>query len=336
MKEEHDSGLPARMRALVTGGGGFLGNVLVRELLGAGHRVRVLDLQRGPSLEGLDIEMLEGSVLDEGLVDSAVQGVDVVFHVAAIIDLQPKKHPLMRKVNVEGTRIVADACLRANVRLVHTSSHAALDRGDLRQPFTEENPLGLNEKCLYHRSKAIGETVIMEYCERGLQAVTVNPGTMIGPHDYGPSMMGEMLLRMYQGKLPVLLDAVSDYVDVRDVARGMIAAAQKGRVGERYFLTGRVLHVREMTRAFGEVSGKKMPSTSLPLWAGWAAVPFVLAASKITGEPAVLTPDMLRASVSNDVVSHDKAHREFGFGFRPLQDTLSDALRWYKSHGMLS
>lgn len=234
------------------------------------------------SLTGLDIDFLSGTVLDAGYVARAVDGVDVVYHLAAKIDLSPKKDPMMYTINVDGTRKVVDACLARSVRLVHTSSHHALVREPLDQPLTEDKPLALDEKCDYHRSKAIGETIVLDACERGLDAVIVNPGSMIGPHDYEPSMIGAALINMYFGRVPVLLELLSDYVDVRDVADGMISAAEKGRRGERYFLT-----------------------------------------------------DMLRASVSNEVVSHDKARRELGYTIRTLRESLGDAVAWYREQGWL-
>jgi dihydroflavonol-4-reductase len=323
--------------ALVTGGGGRLGNVLVRRLLENGQQVRVLEPGTLPeSLAGLDIEFMSGSVLDTGEVARATDGVDVVYHLAAKIDLRPKKDPMMYIINVDGTRNVVDACLSSELRLVHTSSHHALEREPLDQPLTEDKPLALNEKCEYHRSKAIGETIVLDACERGLDAVIVNPGSMIGPHDYEPSMIGAVLIDLYFGRVPVLLEMLSDYVDVRDVADGMIAAAEKGRTGERYFLTGEVIPVREMVSLYGELTGVKVPTRALPLWVGWVLLPFALAGSAVTKKEPFITADMLRASVSNDVVSHDKAHRELGYTVRPLRESLTDAVAWYRQRGWLS
>ena len=123
-----------------------------------------------------------------------------------------------------------------------------------------EKPLALDEKCDYHRSKAIGETIVLDACARGLNATIVNPGSMIGPHDYEPSMIGAALIDIHLGRVPVLLELLSDYVDVRDVADGMIAAAENGRVGERYFLTGDVVPIMEMV--FGSKSRKRHAKAS--------------------------------------------------------------------------
>jgi dihydroflavonol-4-reductase len=323
--------------ALVTGGGGRLGNVLVRRLVENGQKVRVLEPGTLPeSLSGMDIEFMSGSVLDAGDVDRATDGVDVVYHLAAKIDLSPQKDPMMYAINVEGTRKVVEACLSRGLRLVHTSSHHAVEREPLDEPLTEDKPLALKEKCEYHRSKAVGETIVLDACERGLDAVIVNPGSMIGPHDYEPSMIGAALIDMYFGRIPVLLDLLSDYVDVRDVADGMIAAAEKGRGGERYFLTGDVIPIMEMVSLYGELTGAKVPTRALPLWVGWVLLPFALAGSAVTKKEPFITADMLRASVSNEVVSHDKAHRELGYTIRTLRESLTDAVAWYRERGWLS
>ena len=325
------------MLALVTGGGGRLGNVLVRRLVETGHQVRVLEPGKRPeSLDALEIEFVSGSVLDPGDVAGAVGGVDVVYHLAAKIDLRPKKDPMMVPINVDGTRNVVEACLSRGLRLVHTSSHHAVVREPLDEPLTEERPLALDEKCDYHRSKAVGETIVLDACARGLDATIVNPGSMIGPHDYEPSMIGAALIDMYFGRVPVLLELLSDYVDVRDVADGMIAAAEKGRVGERYFLTGDVIPIMEMVSLYGELTGAKVPTRALPLWVGWVLLPFALAGSALTKQDPFITADMLRASVSNTVVSHDKAHRELGYTIRPLRESLTDAVAWYRQRGWLN
>jgi dihydroflavonol-4-reductase len=322
--------------ALVTGGGGRLGNVLVRRLLQNGQRVRVLEPgRRSESLHGLEIDFVSGSVLDVADVSQAAEGVDVVYHLAAKIDLRPKKDPMMYSINVDGTRNVVDACLSRGLRLVHTSSHHALVREPLDQPLTEDKPLALDEKCEYHRSKAVGETIVLDACGRGLNAVIVNPGSLIGPFDFEPSMIGAALIDMYFGRVPILLDLLSDYVDVRDVADGMIAAAKLGRRGERYFLTGEVVPIVDMVSVYGELTGAKVPTRALPLWVGWVVLPFALARSAITDKDPFITADMLRASVSNKVVSHDKATRELGFSVRPLRESLRDAVAWYRERGWL-
>ncbi len=326
------------MLAAVTGGGGRLGCTLVRALLERGDRVRVLEPGAGvpASLAGLDVEVIRGSVLSAPDVACLVDGAGAVFHLAAKVNLDKDRDGSIKAVNVEGTRNVAAACAKGGIRLVHCSSHHALVRHPLEQPLDEGRPLAMDEPCDYHRSKAHAEKLIQDLVrERGLDAVVVSPGTMIGPHDYEPSMMGKALLDLYHRRIPVLMEVVSDYVDVRDVAAGMIAAAQKGRRGERYLLTGAVHDLRTLCGMWQELTGVPVPKTVLPLWVGWAMLPFAMVSSRLTGKPPVFTPGVLRASVSNTVVSHAKAQAELGFAPRGTRESLADALAFYATLGWL-
>ena len=326
------------MFAAVTGASGMLGNTLVRALLARGDRVRALEAGSGTprSLAGLELEFVRGSVLDSSAVGSLVRGVDRVFHLAAKIDLDRDRDGTIHAVNVEGTKNVAEACVEARVRLVHCSSHAALVKHPLSEPLDESKPLALGDPCDYHRSKARAEQLVLDLArDRGLDVVVVSPGTITGPNDFKPSLMGRALIDLYHRKIPILMEVLSDYVDSRDVAASMIAAAERGRAGERYLLTGEVLELREMVAYWGDLSGVRMPKRVLPLWAGWMMLPITLAAARLTGHPPLFTAGVLRASVSNRIVSHAKAGRELGFSPRPVRDSLADALAFYKEVGWI-
>jgi dihydroflavonol-4-reductase len=326
------------MLTAVTGASGMLGNTLVRALLARGDRVRALETGSGTprSLAGLDVELVRGSVLDASVLESVVRGADRVFHLAAKIDLDRDRDGTIHAVNVEGTRKVAEACLEAGLRLVHCSSHAALVKAPLSAPLDESKPLALEDPCDYHRSKAQSEQLVLDLVRaRGLDAVVVSPGTVTGPNDFKPSILGRALLDLYHRRIPVLMEVLSDYVDSRDVVAGMIAAAERGRTGERYLLTGHVLELREMVGHWGDLTGVRMPKRVLPLWAGWAMLPITLATARLSGRPPLFTAGVLRASVSNKVVSHDKALKELGFSPRSVRASLADALAFYREQGWL-
>jgi dihydroflavonol-4-reductase len=321
---------------LVTGGAGRLGNAVVRALLDRGERVRVLDRAVDPaSLEGLELERVVGSVIDRSCVESAVAGVDVVFHTAAKVDLGHDRDGSIRAVNVEGTRLVAQACLARGTRLVHTSSHAALDRRPFDEPLDEDKPLALRDPCDYHRSKAHGERVVLEMTARGLDATVTSPGTLTGPLDFEPSILGRALMDLRAEKIPILLDAVTDYADVRDVAAATVAAAERGERGERYLLTGDVLDMRQMARIVGDVTGRSMPRHALPLWVGWAMLPFTTLSSRLARKEPLYSAGMLRAAVSNTFVSHEKASRALGYAPRSLRTSMQDAFAFYEERGWL-
>ena len=322
--------------AAVTGGGGRLGNALVRGLLEQGFSVRSLEPSaEPPALRGLEVERHTGSVLDPLAVAALVEGADVVFHTAARIDLTPDRDGSMREINVEGTRLVAEACLARGLRLVHTSSHAALVREPLSEPFDESRPLSLEDPCDYHRSKAEAEKLVLDLCARGLDATVVSPGTLTGPFDFAPSILGGALIDLFRRRLPALIEATTDYADVRDVAAAMIVAAERGKVGERYLLTGEVVEMRAMLEQVHAVTGVRMPRVVLPLWVGWAALPATRAIARLRRQPPLFSEGMLRAAVSNDEVRNDKARRELGFTLRSMRESLADAFAFYADAGML-
>jgi dihydroflavonol-4-reductase len=324
--------------ALVTGGAGRLGCALVRELLGRGVRVRVLDPARAPaSLDGLDVERAGGSVLDRDTVGAAMDGARIVYHCAARIDLGRDRDGAIARINVEGTRIVAEECAARGLRMVHTSSHAALDRRPFDRALTEDHPLALEDPCDYHRSKARGEQVVLDLVRaRGLDAVIVSPGTLTGPWDFGPSILGRALIDLCAGKIPILLDAVTDYADVRDVSRAIAEAGARGRRGERYLLTGDVRDIRALARSVEAVTGRRMPRRALPLWVGWAMLPLTELVARARGVAPLYSAGMLRASVSNPVVRRDKAERELGYAIRSMESSLADAFAFYEAEGWLA
>ncbi len=320
----------------VTGGAGRLGCALVRALLDQGVRVRVLEPNATTprSLAGLEVEMVRGSVLDPAAVAQAVEGSSVVYHLAAKIDLDRDLDGSVYRVNVEGTRLVAEACLERDLRLVHCSSHHALDLNPLSEPLDESKPLALDHKCFYHRSKAHAEQLIHDLVrERALNAVIVNPGTLVGPLDFEPSLFGQGMLDLFHGKLPALLNIATDCADVRDVAQAIVNAAERGRTGERYLLSGQPFRMREIAAQWSRITHCKTPNVYLPRWFGWLIIPFTVAAARIGRRKPLFTPNMLRASVANDVVCCDKAARELDYRQRPLEESLRDAFVFYREQG---
>lgn len=327
------------MQVTVTGGSGRLGNALVRALLEQNYAVRVLEHGSGvpESLAGLDVEFVYGSVLDPAAVEKAIGDSEVVYHLAAKVELDRDPDGSVQAINVEGTRNVAQACLARGTRMVHTSSHHALDLHPLDIPLDESRPLALNHKCFYHRSKAQAEQLITDMVRNdGLNAVIVNPGTLTGPWDFEPSMLGKGLIDLAAGKLPAMLGIATDCADARDVARAMITAAEKGREGERYLLSGATVTMRDMAALWGEISGCKVPRVFLPLWFGWFIIPITIGIARITGQKPLFTPNMLRASICNDAIDISKATAELNYQPRSIRDSLTDAYHFYRQRGWLA
>ncbi len=322
---------------LVTGGAGHLGNVLVRALLEKGEKVRVLVLpgEDVSSLEGLDFETVEGNILDPVQLRKAMQGVDLVYHMAALVAITSDKYDLMYKVNVEGTRNVIEACREMGVRrLVYTSSIHALGRPDEGTTvdetveFDQVNPAGA-----YDRTKAIASGLVQEAAKNGLDAVIVLPTGVIGPNDFRRSEMGEMLLAWMQQKPSISTDGAYDFVDVRDVAEGHILAASLGRSGEAYLLSGTQVTVRDYRRLVQDAAGIRSHEIRIPGWFVRLIAPLAEFFYKITRTRPRITKYAIETLQSNSCITCIKAETELGYHRRPLRETVADTVKWWREKG---
>lgn len=322
---------------LVTGGAGHLGNVLVRTLLEKGGKVRVLVLpgEDVSSLEGLDFETVEGNILDPVQLRKAMEGVDLVYHMAALVAITSDKYDLMYKVNVEGTRNVIAACRDMGVRrLVYTSSIHALGRPDEGTTvdetveFDQVNPAGA-----YDRTKAIASGLVQEAAKNGLDAVIVLPTGVIGPNDFRRSEMGEMLLAWMQQKPSISTDGAYDFVDVRDVAEGHILAASLGRSGEAYLLSGTQVTVRDYRKLVQEAAGIRSHEIRIPGWFVKFIAPMAEFFYKITRTRPRITKYAIETLQSNSCITCLKAETELGYRRRPLRETVVDTVKWWREKG---
>jgi dihydroflavonol-4-reductase len=325
------------MLTLVTGATGHIGANLVRALLHRGRAVRVLIHERDIGLDGLTVERVHGDVRDRESLDRAMEGVEVVFHLAAVISIQGEMGGLVPQVNVQGARQAAEAALAAGVRrFVHCSSIHAFDQSGGEGPLDETSPRSSSAGLpAYDRSKAAGEAAVREVIARGLDAVVLHPSSVIGPHDYRPSRMGQVLIDLHRRRLPALVSGGFDWVDVRDVVDGLLAAEQHGRTGESYLLHGRWTTVRELAELAAEVTGVRPPRLTMPTWVAMLGVPFMVAWAAITRTHALYTAESLRALRANSHVQSDKAARELAYRSRPLEQTLRDSYAWFEQAGVL-
>ncbi|MBI5544218.1 MAG: NAD-dependent epimerase, partial [Deltaproteobacteria bacterium] len=164
----------------------------------------------------------------------------------------------------------------------------------------------------------------------------VNPTAILGPIDYKPSRMGTVILLLAQRKLPGLIDAGFDWVDVRDVAQGAIAAAKSGRTGEKYLLGGRWRPFAELAQLVGRAAGVKVPRFVSPVWLSRVGIPFGALWAKVAGTQPLFTHDSITTlSTSHRDIRHDKASRELGYSPRPLEETVADTVRWFREQGRL-
>ncbi len=327
----------ARMTIVVTGATGHVGANLVRALVARGSSPRCLEHVSSRAIDGLPVETVRGDVSDPDSLYRAFQGADIVYHLAARISLSKGDRPAMESVNVGGTRNVVEACLRAGVRrLVYFSSIHALVQEPLSVPVDESRPLVDSRRYPpYDLSKAAAEIEVRRGIGRGLDAVILYPTAIIGPHDYQPSHFGEALQLIAGRRLPVLVTGGFDWVDVRDVVAGALAAAESAGSGARYLLSGHWVSMCDIAAMVAEITGIHASKLVCPLWLARIGAPVIESISRLSGKRPLYTSMSLRTLKSNRHVSHEKASRELGYQPRPFRETLLDTLRWFQEDGQL-
>jgi dihydroflavonol-4-reductase len=319
---------------VVTGATGHIGNVLVRELLARGEDVSALVLadEDTTSLNGLKVGLVTGDICEIGSLLDAFHGADMVYHLAGIISILPGKKAILNRVNVDGTRNVIEACLKTGVkRLVYVSSIHAV-----REP-----PHGtiIDESCPYDpsavlgdyaESKALATCEVLEAIKNGLDAVIVCPTGVIGPYDYRVSEMGQLIVDFMNRKLKVSVNGAYDFVDVRDVAHGIILAGEKGLTGESYILSGEQITVPQLLSVLEALTDIKAPYFRVPMWlarlAGILATPYY----RLVKTKPLFTAYSIDVLASNSLVNSEKARRELGFSSRPIRESLTDAVAWFR------
>jgi dihydroflavonol-4-reductase len=327
------------MLTLVTGATGLLGNNVVRMLLQRGQRVRVFCLagaDRRP-LDGLDVERVEGDVQNAESVRRACRGVERVVHAAALVHIGWRGIECQRRVNVEGTRNVATAAREAGARLVHVSTVDTLAPGSRTSPADEESAPNGQVPCPYVVTKRAGERLVLDMVRQGLDAVVVNPVYMLGPWDWRPSS-GRMLLAVAHGHLHWAPAGGNDFCDARDVAAGVLLAAERGETGRRYILGGEAMSYLEAWRLFADVTGVTPPSRAIGGCSLSRGVVHALGlAGTVYGWLTGCEPDLNSAATRLALVEHHfsaaLACRELGYAPRPVRQAAESAWNWFLQHG---
>ena len=258
------------MDVLLTGGTGFVGGHLVRALLDTGARVRCLVRPTGSrdNLEGLDVEIAIGDLRDVESLRQAMRGCEVVYHCAADYRLYVPDPERMYAANVQGTENLMRAAADCRVRrIVYTSTVGTLGHGKNGLPADESTPVAFDEMSgHYKRSKFLAERAVERWAADGLPVVIVNPSAPVGERDVKPTATGQIVVDFLAGRIPAYVDSGLNLIDVRDVARGHLLAAEKGRPGEKYILghsnmttTARYLSALEsqVERSFSRIYGDR-------------------------------------------------------------------------------
>jgi len=321
---------------MVTGATGHIGNVLVRKLLSMGKKVRIFawDKEDLKPVEGLDIEITKGDLGNLNALVQSFEGVDTVYHLAGMISIVPGKYKELYQTNVEGTKNVIKACLKTGVRrLVYVSSIHAIKEPPRGTTITEDLPFDKERvKGDYAKTKAIASYEVLAAAQAGMDAVIACPTGVIGPFDYRVSEMGQLVLNFIRGKFKISVKGAYDFVDVRDVARGLILISEGGKAGEKYILSGHYITVTELLGMLADIIGKPAPVVQMPVFLARVAGVFATPFYKLTGSKPLFTAYSIDVLNSNAIVSSEKARHELGYTTRPIRETLEDAVYWFSQY----
>jgi dihydroflavonol-4-reductase len=327
-------------QTLLTGATGFVGSAVARALIGAGFPVRALVRPGSPRfhLSDLDLEFIEGDLRDAESVSRAVKGARYAFHVAADYRLWARDPHEIFAANVDGTRNVMQAALRAGVeRVVHTSSVATLGLRPDGTAADESNPLSEAQGIgAYKRSKIAAERLVEAMIAReGLPAIIVNPSTPVGPRDVKPTPTGRIIVEAACGRIPGFVDTGLNLVHVDDVAAGHLAALEHGVVGERYILGGANVTFADMLADIARLVGRKPPRLRMPRAAVMPIAYAAEALARFTGREPLATVDGVRMAKHRMFFTAAKAERDLGHRPRPYIAGLEDAIHWFRENGYL-
>lgn len=324
------------MKVLLTGATGFIGSNVARALQTRGHEVRALvrPTSNTMAIDGTDIQIVHGDILDRDSVAQAVKGRDAVVHCAAMCTYWARDPQVIYRTNVEGTRIVMEEAAKTSVEhIVHTSSTAVLgrSRNGLADESTEPQPGDLRRP--YRRSKYMAEKVVMEMAEQGLPAVVVNPSAPVGAWDAKPTRTGQMVLDFLRDRMFAYMDTGLNLVDVEDVAVGHVLALEKGRPGQRYILGNENVTLQQVMSMLAQITGRKPPRIKLPY-------PLVLGLAYLDQwvEGQLLRrPPFIPLEGVEEVrwpvwVDCRKAIEELGLPQSPVEMALERAVKWFRDH----
>jgi dihydroflavonol-4-reductase len=322
---------------LVIGANGFLGSHVTRQLVAAGAEVRVMvrPTANTRSIDDLDVTRFHGDVFDTATVRQAMDGCDDVYY--CVVDTRAwlqDPSPLFR-TNVEGVRNVLDVAKNAELhRFVFTSTYATVGRRH-GHVATEDDLIDRRRITPYVESRVHAEDIVLRYAaEGGLPAVAMCVSTTYGSGDWGRTPHGAFIAGAVFGKLPFLMNGIQlEVVGVDDAARALLLAAERGRNGERYIISERMMPLKEVVRIAADEAGVALPRRSISVPALYALGALGSLKARLTGKDAELSLASVRMMRAEADIDHSKATRELGWEPRPVEQSIREAARFWVELG---
>ena len=325
--------------ALITGSSGHVGSNLIRELTKQNYKIRCIDFDGDHrAYEGFDVEIIKGDITERDSLVPIFKDVEIVFHTAALINLDRRYKDQIRLVNVSGTENVCQASLNAGVKkLIHFSSVDAFYRFPIEEPLLEDRKLIDDPNAVpYDLSKADGQKIVIDYCKQGLDASIIHPTSIVGPNDFKPGLPMQEMVNLANGKRKVLPNWGYNFVDVRDLCITAISAVSKGKTGQNYIVGGEYHMYSYIAELMEEQLGRTVLLGTIPNFVSYLGLPYEYVKSLITKKPRVLTVDTLHTGrTGNKVVPSTLARSELGHNPRPLEDTIRDMVSFFQKRGLI-
>jgi dihydroflavonol-4-reductase len=323
---------------LITGGAGYLGSEIIRQLLRAGeHKVRALVLPGDPLAKYLPdaVDIVEGDILN---TEDLARFFDVdanqpltVIHCASVISMRMKMVDRVWQINVQGTQNMIDACLRANVRqYIHVGSVHAIPELPRLEVMAEPAEMNLDMVVgAYGKTKAEAiDRVMKARREQGLPANVLYPAGLSGPGDYAKGNLTQMFLDYMSGAITMGVKGGYNFTDVRDVASAIVTLALRGKPGEDYVLAGEFISIMDLIGHFQRITGGKKITAYCPIWLGKAAMPIINLMYKIRRVKPVFSDYSLYTIGANSEFDSNKAARDLDYHPRSLKETIEDTASW--------
>lgn len=324
------------MKFIVTGSTGYLGRVFIEELFKQNIRpikILVRSEEAFKTFQDYKMEIAVGSLLDRDFLEKEINEGDIVFHLAAMIDIVGDNTDLIYKTNVDATKLLADVCLEKNVeKFIYTSSSSAIDVSKIKKGFISEPESYSPNNVIgdYAKTKAIATDYVLKLAnETELNAVVVMPSLIIGPKDYRVSEIGDLMIKYYKKRYSAFVRGSYNFVDVRDVAKGLINAYKLGKKGQAYLLTGETLTIREMFNILRTLTTKTKRHIYIPLPIIILIMPFINLYYKVKKTNPLFTKTSLKIINQNSNFSNAKAKRDLKFESRSVNFSFIDMLNWY-------
>ena len=327
------------MTILVTGANGFMGSNVVRELIKDGEDVRA-SIRKGSdtrNIDDLDVERVYCDIRNKEDVKNALRGCDTLYHIAAYFAHWAPDKNLFYDINVNGTKILFEEALSQGLKkVVYTSTSNTIGSHGAGNYVNEDAEFnGWEAGDHYAISKYLAEIEAKKLCDKGLPLVIVNPTLVIGVRDIKPTPSGALIVDIVNRDMPGYIEGAINVIDVEDVARGQIQAAQKGRIGERYLFGNENMFVGDFFKLIADIAGVKPPKRKIPYRAALLVGYLFQASSRITKKPPIVSVSQVRLGKMGEHFDCSKAVNELGLKQTPIKKTIEKAINWFKENNFI-